>query len=102
MNHLEKKIVDLIEKIYCCKYVGKLKVTRLNTGFHLSLGLIYPNTIEISYDTESEDQFLKFIEEEIKSRLLIKNKYFKGTILENVERRVDSKNESGYCRTCSR
>jgi len=39
MNHLEKSIIDIIEKRYKRKYIGGIKVTKLGEGFRLVLDL---------------------------------------------------------------
>lgn len=82
MNNMEKAILDMIEKHYCKKYVGGIKVTKLGTGWAgyklvLNLGNPDKRPIEIAADLEAED-FLKFIEKEIVKRQLSKVKYFTG------------------------
>jgi hypothetical protein len=70
MNHLEKQILDIIEKRYKRKYTGGIKVTKLISGYKLVLDLGNPDKriIQISADYESEEDFLKFIEQELISR----------------------------------
>jgi len=92
MNHLEKNILDIIEKHYKHKYVGGIKVTKLLSGYKLVLDLGNPDKrlIQISFDTNSEEDFLKFIEKELISRQLIRVQWFKGvkTYPEDEERRT--------------
>ncbi len=100
MNDMEKAILDIIEKRYKKKYVGGIKVTKLGTdwaGYKLMLDLGNPDKpiLTISADLEAED-FLKFIEQELVSRQLIKVQWFKGvkTYPEDEEKgRIDCKNE---------
>lgn len=82
MNHLEKQILDIIEKRYKRKYVGGIKVTKLLTGYKLVLDLGNPDVraIQISADIDSEEDFLKFIEKELISRQLERVKFFKGIV----------------------
>ena len=82
MNHLEEQILKIIEKRYSCKYTGGIKVTKLISGYKLVLYLGNPDRemIQISADCKSEEDFLKFIEEEIRSRQLVKVQFFKGVI----------------------
>ena len=82
MNHLEKQILDIIEKRYKRKYVGGIKVTKLLTGYKLVLDLGNPEVraIQISADIDSEEDFLKFIEKELISRQLERVKFFKGIV----------------------
>jgi hypothetical protein len=64
MNHLERRILDIIEKRYKCVYDGGIKVTKLPSGYKLALDLSNPDIggVQISTDCESEEDFLKFIE----------------------------------------
>ena len=80
MNHLEKSILDIIEKRYKRKYVGGIKVTKLISGYKLILDLGNPDKriIQISADYESEEDFLKFIEQELISRQLARVQFFRG------------------------
>ncbi len=82
MNHLEKAILDIIEKRYKRKYVGGIYVTKLLSGYKLVLDLGNPDKrlIQISADCESEEDFLKFIEKELVSRQLIKAQFFRGVV----------------------
>lgn len=96
MNHLEKQILDIIEKRYKRKYVGGITVTRLLSGYKLVLDLGNPDkrVIQISADIQSEEDFLKFIEQELISRQLEKVQFFKGIVNypEDEERLTCSKN----------
>lgn len=80
MNHLEKQILDIIEKRYKRKYIGGLKVTKLISGYKLILYLGNPDIpiIQISFDCESEEDFLKYIEQELISRQLARVQFFRG------------------------
>ena len=82
MNHLEKQILDIIEKRYKRRYVGGITVTKLLSGYKLVLDLGNPDKriIQISADVESEEDFLKFIEQELISRQLEKVKFFRGIV----------------------
>ena len=82
MNHLEKTILDIIEKRYKRKYTGGIKVTKLLSGYKLVLDLGNPDKriIQISADLESEEDFLKFIEQELISRQLEKVQFFRGVV----------------------
>lgn len=91
MNHLEKKILDSIEKYYKRKYTGGITVTKLLSGYKVVLDLGIPDkrVIQISYDCNSEEDFLKFIEKELISRRLIKVQFFKGYRIYDEERRTN-------------
>lgn len=98
MNKLEQAILDIIEKRYKKKYIGGIKVTKLGKGWAgyklvLDLGNPDKHPITISADLEAED-FLKFVEQELISRQLIKVQWFKGVKInpENDEGRTCCKN----------
>ena len=82
MNHLEKQILDIIEKRYKKRYIGGITVTKLLSGYKLVLDLGNPDKrmIQISADLESEEDFLKYIEQELISRQLEKVQFFRGVV----------------------
>ena len=82
MNHLEKNILDIIEKRYQRKYTGGIQVTKLISGYKLVLDLGNPDKerIQIAADIESDEDFLKFIEQELISRQLERVQFFKGVV----------------------
>ena len=82
MNHLEKNILDIIEKYYKRKYVGGIKVTKLVSGYKLVLDLGNPDKriIQIAADVSSEEDFLKFIKQELISRQLERVQFFRGVV----------------------
>ena len=96
MNHLEQSILDIIEKRYKCKYTGGIKVTKLLSGYKLILDLGNPDkrVIQISADIESEEDFLKYIEQELISRQLERVQFFRGVVNypEDEQRRTYCKN----------
>lgn len=99
MNKMEKAVLDIIEKRYKKKYIGGIKITKLGTGWAgyklvLDLGNPDKRQIQISADLEAED-FLKFVEQELISRQLIKVQWFKGIQIypEDEERRTCQQDE---------
>lgn len=82
MNHLEKAILDIIEKRYKRKYTGGIQVTKLLSGYKLVLDLGIPDkrVIQIAADLESEEDFLKYIEKELISRQLERVQFFRGIV----------------------
>lgn len=84
MNSLEKAVLDIIEKRYKCKYIGKIKITKLEPGgFKLKMDLGCPGEwpIQLVADLD-EENFLKFVEQELISRQLHKVQFFKGITYE--------------------
>lgn len=96
MNNLEKSILDIIKRRYKREYVGGIKVTKLISGYKLVLDLGNPDKriIQISVDTDSEEDFLKYIEKELISRQLEKVQFFRGVVNypEDDQRYTCSKN----------
>lgn len=96
MNHLEKHILDIIEKRYKRKYTGGIQVTKLLSGYKLVLDLGNPDkrVIQISADIDSEEDFLKYVEQELISRQLQRVKFFRGIVNypEDDERKTCRKN----------
>ena len=82
MNHLEKHILDIIEKRYKRKYTGGIQITKLLSGYKLVLDLGNPDkrVIQISADIDSEEDFLKYVEQELISRQLQRVKFFRGIV----------------------
>ena len=78
-GNLKQKILDLIERIYCKKYIGTLEVNHINPiGVTVRFGLNNDEKpIYISAEL-SDDDFMIFIEKELHSRRLDIVKYFLG------------------------
>lgn len=96
MNHLEKSVLDIIEKRYKRKYTGGIKITKLLSGYKMILDLGIPDkrVIQISADCKSEEDFLKYIEQELISRQLERVQFFRGVVNypEDEQRRINCKN----------
>ena len=96
MNHLEKEVLDIIEKRYKRKYVGGIKITKLLSGYKLilDLGNSDKKVLQICIDCNSEEEFLKYIEKELISRQLHRVSFYKGIIKypEDEQRGINCKN----------
>ena len=67
IQELEQAILEAIETMYKCKYVGLLKLTKLPVGYKLQLGWRHDDyPISIMSDSPTEEVFLKYIKEELK------------------------------------
>lgn len=76
---LDQAIRELIFKVYGECYIGKLKIKQLDHGgYDLILGLdVDEKPLHIAADYEWND-FLKYIEQELRSRHLHTTKYYTG------------------------
>ena len=82
LTELKQVILDYIRELYECEYVGGLDIEYLDpTGYKVSFYLNkgeYPLAIITDL---SEEEFLPFIKEELRSRKLHRTKYFSATKL---------------------
>lgn len=75
---MREKILQLIEKLYCKKYTGKIKVEKIKDGYTLVLGLNQEERpIRISGQMGEKD-FLKYVENELRLRHLETTEYYYG------------------------
>lgn len=78
MTQLEKEVLDIIEKVTCCKYIGHLKVIESEDDFTLNLYLnqeMSPMVINYQGDKES---FLKFIAKDLRKRQIERAHHFRA------------------------
>lgn len=84
-QELELQILDMIEEIYCAEYTGTLIVKEIQSsfdkeviGYVLRLGLNNTDKpLTIATDCSAEE-FLIFIEKELRQKGLNRTKYFTG------------------------
>lgn len=78
MTQLEKEVLDIIEKVTCCKYIRHLKVIESEDDFTLNLYLnqeMSPMVINYQGDKES---FLKFIAKDLRKRQIERAHHFRA------------------------
>lgn len=77
MDGLEKRIIDLIEKLYNCVFIGELKVTISGDLYKLEIFLSDPNFggYTLAKQCESEEDFIEFITKELKQNQLTRQKF---------------------------
>ena len=86
MKDIEQAVLDIIERIYCAKYVGKLSVKQWAHGYSLTLGLNNTERPIYIMGEGTEEEFLKLVEKELKFMGLDRTKYFFGVkIYENED-----------------
>lgn len=74
---LESKIHDLIKKLYKAEYKGSLEVGNKNGIYTLKLGVPSPaSATQISLQTDSEKEFLDYLEKELRNRDYMRVHYY--------------------------
>lgn len=77
MKDLEDKIHDYIRNLYKKEFIGELIVTYKDGIYELSLGIpVADIPTKISLQTDDEEEFLKYICNELKSRNYNRVEYF--------------------------
>lgn len=79
---LEKEILDYMEEIYNAKFIGRIEVNHLPSGYQLLLGIpnpYIPTTISSTYSTGEEEEFLKYIKNELQSRNYMRREVYRYT-----------------------
>ena len=81
---IEQAILDIFKRIYCKEYISKLKVTVLSSeGYNLMLAMNNKDKpININYEGTVEN-FLKFVEEELRQRHFNTDTYSRGYKVRN-------------------
>lgn len=87
MHSLDQDIKNLIENIYCCKFSNNLTVKKEDGIYFLEIflsGLPFGGLM-ISKECSSDQEFLDYIEKELKKRRLDRSKFYKLIIYGNNE-----------------
>lgn len=85
MENLEQKIKCIIETLYKCCYTRGLSVEKHGTLYVLKLFLHDPNfgALVIANQCNSDEDFLKYVEKELKDRKLTRSQQYKLIIYGN-------------------
>lgn len=66
---LVEKILDYIKTLYKAEYIGFIQVTQVDNVYQLKMGLpCYMVPTSNIYETDSDEEFLNFIYEELRTR----------------------------------
>jgi hypothetical protein len=77
---LEEKILDYITTLYSAEYIGLIEVYRDETQYKLILGIpSYMTQTGIMCDADSDDEFLDYIYEELRTRNYVRKETYKVT-----------------------
>ena len=75
-QELEQVIHDYIIDIYKMKYIGRMKITKLDpVGYCIQLGMDRPYQPTTIYAEFPDDKFLKFLKQELRDRKLDLTQY---------------------------
>lgn len=67
-TELEQVIREYILDIYKKKYVGKIKIQKLNPGYSIHLGMSTPEKPLVICGQLEDSDFLKFLKEELRTK----------------------------------
>lgn len=70
------KVLNLIEELYCKRYVGRIEIEKLPVGYSTKFWLDKNNPTTISAEIDKEEDFLQFMREELKNRYWHHNTYY--------------------------
>ena len=79
MDGLDKIVIDIIEDLYCCKFIGKLKVEHKGDLYQLKIYLSDENfgAYTLAKQCNSDDEFIEFVKKELQENKLIRSRYSK-------------------------
>ena len=78
MNILRQQILDYIVNLYKANYTGPMKVTNENGLYTLMLGIPNIDTPTfISLQTDSSEEFLKYVFDELRTRNYMRVYFYK-------------------------
>lgn len=71
IENIKQEIIDIIEELYECKFIGKLKVTILDpVGYSVAIDLLQGDDPIFITAEFPHDKFLNFVCEELRTRTL--------------------------------
>lgn len=87
MNGLEKQIIDLIECLYCCEFVGKLTAEHHCCNYIMKLYYAdeHVPAYVLASQCSSDEEFLKFVKRELERSNLIRTTHHKFILYGNYE-----------------
>ena len=79
MDGLEQTVIDLIESLYKCKFIGKLQIEKTGDLYQLKIFLHdeHFGAYTLAKQCSSDEQFLNFVEEELRNNQLIRSRHSK-------------------------
>lgn len=96
-KELEKKIHDFIANVYKAKYIGRLEVSNQNGMYTLLLGVPSPDfPTTITLQTDNPQEFLDYIEDELKNRDYMRVYYYNVKRKEQNELQQERRKTNKY------
>lgn len=89
-QELEAAILEGVQDIYKKKYVGRLKVQELPSGYQMKMWLNHPEAPLVIAAELSDEKFVSFILKELRSRHLELTEYFTGYKIEDPHNNCDN------------
>ncbi len=85
---LVQMILDYIKTLYKSEYEGSINVTQNDNIYRLNLGLpSYMNPTSIACDADSDEEFLEYIKEELRTRNYMRVYFYRvNRLIEERER----------------
>lgn len=79
MDGLEKAVIDLIERLYKCIFIGKLKIEQKGDLYQLKIFLHDEHFMSytLAKQCKSDDEFLEFVKKELQENQIIRSRHSK-------------------------
>lgn len=79
MDGLEKIVIDIIESLYCCKFIGKLKIEKKDDIYQLKIYLEdeHFGAYTLAKQCLSDKEFIEFVKKELQQNQLIRSRHSK-------------------------
>lgn len=79
MDGLEQNVIDIIECLYHCKFIGKLKINKIEDLYQLRIYLNDENfgAYTLAKQCKSDEDFIEFVKKELQQNQLIRSRHSK-------------------------
>lgn len=86
-QQMKEQILQAIQDVYKVKYIGKIKVSKLQSGW--SVKLYFYNSVLISAELP-DDKFISYFKQELRDRNLDCSNWYKGIMILPEYSQIDS------------
>ena len=79
MDGLEQNVINLIEELYKCKFIGKLKIDKTDDLYQLRIFLHDEHFMAytLAKQCKSDNDFLEFVKKELQENQIIRSRHSK-------------------------